>query len=273
MRAADDPAQGLGDTVTTSRQHAHRAAWGIRFRNRLLHDGRCNDIPCAVRAHDGQGAAARNAFNALSSNQPAQPRPVHSLALSAADQIPLRGTAGGRDHGPRVSAARGFLCRMRGERQRSPRQTSMSRSAIFLSRVGRDRPRACAARAFTPRARRSAVSISARSSASTLLASDAAADAAGAASRGGLVQRRRPPRRPTAGRSRRGDAAPVRARARCPARGRCPASGRARHDASTVSRPGRPAPRRCAEEPRASGGTSSGRSRSGGTRTRTTARR
>ncbi|HEY5450555.1 MAG TPA: di-heme oxidoredictase family protein, partial [Polyangia bacterium] len=41
--------------------------WGIRFRNHLLHDGRCGDIPCAVRAHDGQGAAARNAFNALSS--------------------------------------------------------------------------------------------------------------------------------------------------------------------------------------------------------------
>ena len=41
--------------------------WGIRFRNHLLHDGRCGDVACAVRAHDGQGAAARNAFNALSS--------------------------------------------------------------------------------------------------------------------------------------------------------------------------------------------------------------
>jgi len=41
--------------------------WGIRFRNRLLHDGRCQDVACAVRAHDGQAAAARNAFNALTS--------------------------------------------------------------------------------------------------------------------------------------------------------------------------------------------------------------
>ena len=63
----DDPAQGLGDTVATTRQMRTAPLWGIRFRNRLLHDGRCGDIPCAVRAHDGQGAAARNAFTALSS--------------------------------------------------------------------------------------------------------------------------------------------------------------------------------------------------------------
>ena len=62
----DDPAQGLGDTVATTRQMRTAPLWGIRFRNRLLHDGRCQDIACAIRAHDGQGAAARNAFNALS---------------------------------------------------------------------------------------------------------------------------------------------------------------------------------------------------------------
>jgi CxxC motif-containing protein (DUF1111 family) len=62
----DDPAQGLGDTVATTRQMRTAPLWGIRFRNRLLHDGRCQDVACAIRAHDGQGAAARNAFNALS---------------------------------------------------------------------------------------------------------------------------------------------------------------------------------------------------------------
>jgi CxxC motif-containing protein (DUF1111 family) len=62
----DDPAQGLGDTVATTRQMRTAPLWGIRFRNRLLHDGRCSDVACAIRAHDGQGAAARNAFNALS---------------------------------------------------------------------------------------------------------------------------------------------------------------------------------------------------------------
>jgi CxxC motif-containing protein (DUF1111 family) len=63
----DDPAQGPGDTVATTRQMRTAPLWGIRFRNRLLHDGRCSDISCAARAHDGQAAAARNAFNALSS--------------------------------------------------------------------------------------------------------------------------------------------------------------------------------------------------------------
>jgi CxxC motif-containing protein (DUF1111 family) len=63
----DDPAQGLGDTVAQTRQMRTAPLWGIRFRNRLLHDGRCQDVACAIRAHDGQGAAARNSFNALSS--------------------------------------------------------------------------------------------------------------------------------------------------------------------------------------------------------------
>jgi CxxC motif-containing protein (DUF1111 family) len=62
-----DPANGLGDTIATTRQMRTSPLWGLRFRNRLLHDGRCSDVACTVRAHDGQGAAARNAFNALSS--------------------------------------------------------------------------------------------------------------------------------------------------------------------------------------------------------------
>jgi CxxC motif-containing protein (DUF1111 family) len=40
--------------------------WGPRVRNKLLHDGRTSDVASAVRAHDGQGAAARDAFNRLS---------------------------------------------------------------------------------------------------------------------------------------------------------------------------------------------------------------
>ena len=34
----------------------------------FLHDGRTTTIEGAIAAHDGQGAAARNNFNALSSN-------------------------------------------------------------------------------------------------------------------------------------------------------------------------------------------------------------
>jgi CxxC motif-containing protein (DUF1111 family) len=62
----DDPAQGTGDTVATTRQMRTAPLWGLRFRNHLLHDGRAGDVATAVRAHDGQGAAARDAFNRLS---------------------------------------------------------------------------------------------------------------------------------------------------------------------------------------------------------------
>src|SRR5262245_29468186 len=91
---------------------------------------------------------------------------------------PLRGTAGGRGLRPLASTARGFFVLPVGY-YFSLRHRSISRSAIFLSRVGRDRPSACAARALTPRARFSAASISERSSASTLLASVVPAAVAG----------------------------------------------------------------------------------------------
>ena len=65
----DDPAQGTGDTVATTRQMRTAPLWGLRFRNHLLHDGRAGDVATAVRAHDGQGAAARDAFNRLTSAQ------------------------------------------------------------------------------------------------------------------------------------------------------------------------------------------------------------
>jgi CxxC motif-containing protein (DUF1111 family) len=57
-----------GDSVAQARQMRTAPLWGLRFRNKLLHDGRTGDVASAVRAHDGQAAAARNAFNALSGN-------------------------------------------------------------------------------------------------------------------------------------------------------------------------------------------------------------
>ena len=62
----DDPAQGMGDSVAVTRRMRTAPLWGLRFRNHLLHDGRVADVASAVKAHDGQGLAARNAFNALS---------------------------------------------------------------------------------------------------------------------------------------------------------------------------------------------------------------
>ena len=39
--------------------------WGLRYRDRLLHDGRAADVPSAVSAHGGEAATARDAFLAL----------------------------------------------------------------------------------------------------------------------------------------------------------------------------------------------------------------
>jgi CxxC motif-containing protein (DUF1111 family) len=41
--------------------------WGIRFRTKLLHDGRATDIPTAIKAHDGQAATAARQFTNLGS--------------------------------------------------------------------------------------------------------------------------------------------------------------------------------------------------------------
>jgi CxxC motif-containing protein (DUF1111 family) len=57
-----------GETVAQTRQMRTAPLWGIKVRNKLLHDGRTSDVATAVRAHDGQGAAARNAFNALTAS-------------------------------------------------------------------------------------------------------------------------------------------------------------------------------------------------------------
>jgi CxxC motif-containing protein (DUF1111 family) len=44
--------------------------WGLRIQNpsNLLHDGRAHSVQQAIQMHDGQAAAARNAYNALSGN-------------------------------------------------------------------------------------------------------------------------------------------------------------------------------------------------------------
>jgi CxxC motif-containing protein (DUF1111 family) len=66
MGALGDRIGNAGDSLAVTRRIRTQPLWGIRFQNKLLHDGRCGDIACAIRAHDGQAAASRNAFNALS---------------------------------------------------------------------------------------------------------------------------------------------------------------------------------------------------------------
>jgi CxxC motif-containing protein (DUF1111 family) len=69
MGALGDLIGNAGDSVAVTRRMRTAPLWGIRFRPLLLHDGRCGDVACAVGQHDGQGAAARNAFNALTAAQ------------------------------------------------------------------------------------------------------------------------------------------------------------------------------------------------------------
>jgi CxxC motif-containing protein (DUF1111 family) len=58
-----------GDSVAVTRRMRTAPLWGLHFRNGLLHDARTSDRSTAIRAHDGQGAAARNAFNAATAAQ------------------------------------------------------------------------------------------------------------------------------------------------------------------------------------------------------------
>jgi CxxC motif-containing protein (DUF1111 family) len=58
-----------GDSLVQTRRMRTQPLWGIRFQNKLLHDGRCSDIRCAILAHGGQALASRNAFAALSGAQ------------------------------------------------------------------------------------------------------------------------------------------------------------------------------------------------------------
>lgn len=55
--------QGTRNQIRTS------ALWGIRARNRFMHDGLTVNITEAIQRHAGQATAARNAFNALTAQQ------------------------------------------------------------------------------------------------------------------------------------------------------------------------------------------------------------
>ena len=69
MGALGDGIGNDGDSVAVTRRMRTAPLWGLRFRNLKLHDGRTSSISSAIQAHDGQGAAARNAFNAATAAQ------------------------------------------------------------------------------------------------------------------------------------------------------------------------------------------------------------
>jgi CxxC motif-containing protein (DUF1111 family) len=80
MGSLGDQIGNAGDSQAATRRMRTAPLWGIRFRTKLLHDGRASDIPTAIRAHDGQAANAASAFSRADQNsQQALVRYVQSL--------------------------------------------------------------------------------------------------------------------------------------------------------------------------------------------------
>jgi CxxC motif-containing protein (DUF1111 family) len=73
MGTLGDGIGNQGDSVPVTRRMRTAPLWGLRSRNKKLHDGRTVDIKAAIDAHDagpnGQGTPSGVAFKALSSNQ------------------------------------------------------------------------------------------------------------------------------------------------------------------------------------------------------------
>jgi CxxC motif-containing protein (DUF1111 family) len=73
MGTAGDGIGNAGDSVSVTHRMRTAPLWGLRFRNKLMHDGGTTDRQVAIQRHaggtGGQGSAAAAAFNALTSSQ------------------------------------------------------------------------------------------------------------------------------------------------------------------------------------------------------------
>ena len=63
---------GIVQGAASAREIRTAPLWGLRAITTFLHDGRANSIEQAITAHDGQGRAARDRFNALNGTERAQ---------------------------------------------------------------------------------------------------------------------------------------------------------------------------------------------------------
>ena len=57
---------GIEQAAARAREMKTAPLWGLRARGPFLHDGRARTVAEAIRAHDGEGAAARHRFERLS---------------------------------------------------------------------------------------------------------------------------------------------------------------------------------------------------------------
>ncbi|HEX7833498.1 MAG TPA: di-heme oxidoredictase family protein [Thermoanaerobaculia bacterium] len=56
---------GIVQGAASGREFRTAPLWGLRVLTRFMHDGRAQSLEAAITAHDGQGRAARDRFNAL----------------------------------------------------------------------------------------------------------------------------------------------------------------------------------------------------------------
>src|SRR5439155_25997340 len=66
------PIQPIPQYAGTASQIRTAPLWGLRTRNRLMHDGLSFTYDDAIQRHGGQAAAARDGFNAFGDFQKAQ---------------------------------------------------------------------------------------------------------------------------------------------------------------------------------------------------------
>jgi CxxC motif-containing protein (DUF1111 family) len=62
----------FGSPASTANKLRTTPLWGVRFRNRLMHDGESRTFTEAILRHGGEGSDVRTAFQALNAAQRAQ---------------------------------------------------------------------------------------------------------------------------------------------------------------------------------------------------------
>jgi CxxC motif-containing protein (DUF1111 family) len=57
---------GIAQGAASGKEFRTAPLWGLRASAPFLHDGRARTVDQAIRAHEGQGATARDRYTALS---------------------------------------------------------------------------------------------------------------------------------------------------------------------------------------------------------------
>ncbi len=67
-----DGAVSVGSSPSTANKFRTSPLWGLRFRNRLMHDGGSHTLAEAIDRHDGEAGGTQAMFNGFSATQQSQ---------------------------------------------------------------------------------------------------------------------------------------------------------------------------------------------------------